>query len=270
MTSSPVISEESGDYMKQSIGHDADWNEIEEIVRRSQSLAVAGQFAAAIMHEINNPLEAASNLNYLIQQDAKYEDRVLQYSLLLEEQLAALIHIARQTLSFYRSAETREAVAISTLAEAALRVHQKKIFAKQIRLHKNLSCDAVLEVHAGEMLQVISNLIANSIDALPEHGTLRLRVRKSEHELYILVADDGHGIPDAAFAKIFDPFFTTKKERGTGLGLAISKTIVERHRGTIRGRSSVRAGKSGTVFRVTLPLSSASEASCKQASHRVR
>jgi signal transduction histidine kinase len=69
-----------------------------------------------------------------------------------------------------------------------------------------------------------------------------------------MIADDGHGIPETIRQRIFDPFFTTKKEHGTGLGLAISKSIVERHKGRIRARSSVRSGVSGTAFRVSLPL----------------
>jgi len=229
------------------------WDEIEHILRRSQSLAVAGQFAAAIMHEINNPLEAALNLNYLIHQEAGNKDQVRQHSQLLDEQLTILVQIARQTLGFYRSSETKEAIAISTLTEAALRVHQKKISAKQIRLLKKFPRDSVLEVHAGEILQVISNLIANAVDALPKDGTLHLRIRKSEREVHIIVADDGHGIPKSIFDKIFDPFFTTKQEQGTGLGLAISKAIVEKHRGRIKSRSSVRSGRSGTAFRISLP-----------------
>jgi signal transduction histidine kinase len=104
------------------------------------------------------------------------------------------------------------------------------------------------------MLQVISNLIHNSIDALPQDGILRLRLRKAEGEIHLLIADNGHGIPAEYADEIFQPFITTKEERGTGLGLALTKRIVERHRGTIRMRSSVRPGKSGTLFKISLPV----------------
>jgi signal transduction histidine kinase len=229
------------------------WQEIEEIVHRYRSLAVAGQFAAVVMHEINGPLEAVTNLNYLIQQDADNADLVRQYSQLIEEQVLNLIKLSRQTLSFYRSEETREVVAMSTLAEAALRVHQKTIFAKQIRIRRTLPSDVTAEVNPGDMLQVISNLVANAIDALPEEGVLQVRVKRFPREVCIIVADNGHGIPDPIRARIFDPFFTTKRERDTGLGLAISKSIVEKHHGRIRTRSSTRAPKSGTIFRISLP-----------------
>jgi signal transduction histidine kinase len=229
------------------------WHEIEEIVHRYRSFAVAGQYAAVVMHEINGPLEAVTNLNYLIQQDADKADLVRQYSQLIDEQLLSLIKLSRQTLSFYRPEENREVVAVSTLAEAALRIHQKNIFDKQIRIRRSLPSDVTAKVNPGEMLQVISNLVANAIDALPEEGILHMRVKRCTQEVRIIVADNGPGIPDHIRARIFDPFFTTKRERGTGLGLAISKAIIEKHEGRIRTRSSTRTPRSGTIFRISLP-----------------
>jgi signal transduction histidine kinase len=236
-------------------------NEIDGILHQNQELAVVGQFAAAVMHEINGPLEAVTNLNYLIQCEAGDVERVRTYCLLIDEQLLTLTKISRQTLSFYKSSETKEAIAISTLAEAALRVHEKKIAAKQIRLRKRLPVDITAEVHAGDLLQVLSNLVANAVDALPMNGVLGLSVKRGEHEVYVTIADNGPGIPAPVLSKIFDPFFTTKKERGTGLGLAISKSLVEKHKGRIRSRSSTRPTRTGTTFRVSLPIAASSAAS---------
>ncbi len=233
-------------------------DEIDGILRQNQELAVVGQFAAAVMHEINGPLEAVINLNYLIKCEVDDVDRVRQYCGLIDEQLVTLTKLSRQTLSFYKSAETRQAIAIATLAEAALRVHQKTIAAKQIRLRKRLPADITAEVHAGDILQVLSNLVANAVDALPMNGVLGLRLRRGEDEVHVTVADNGPGIPAPVLTKIFDPFFTTKKERGTGLGLAISKSIVEKHQGRIRSRTSTRPTRTGTTFRVSLPLAAAS------------
>jgi signal transduction histidine kinase len=231
------------------------WQEIEETVRRSQSLAAAGQFAASIMHEINGPLEAAVNLNYLILQNANDPDSVQMFSRMMEEQFRTLARLSRQTLSFYRTSDAKEAIGVAALTEAALRIHRQKIAEKGIHLLKTLPQDVTVEAHAGDMLQVLSNLIANAIEALPEKGTLRLRARRVGGEAHITVADNGPGIPNEIAARIFDPFFTTKKERGTGLGLAITKDIVEKHSGRISKRSSVRSGRSGTIFRIALPLS---------------
>ncbi|MGA7243232.1 MAG: ATP-binding protein [Terracidiphilus sp.] len=227
---------------------------IQEILRQNQELTVAGQFAATVMHEINGPLEAVNNLNYLIQQEADDPSQVRLYSRMLEEQLFTLTKLSRQTLSFYRSSETRESIAIATLAEAALRVHEKKISAKRINLRKRFKAAVTAEVHAGEMLQVLSNLVANAIDALPEDGVLYIGVKSSGNEAHVIVADNGTGIPAPILPKIFDPFFTTKKEHGTGLGLAISKSIVEKYHGRIRSRTTTRPHRNGTVFRISFPL----------------
>jgi signal transduction histidine kinase len=253
MASSPVNLLE--DVMTSSVAEESSLkHEIDDIVRQSQELAVAGQYAAAIMHEINGPLEAVTNLNYLIQQEADDATRVRQYSKLLDEQIVTLTKLSHQTLSLYKSPEIREPIAISTLAEAALRVHQKKITAKQIQLRKRLPPDVTAEVHAGDLLQVLSNLISNAVYALPESGTLGLSVKGDTREVHVTVADNGPGIPAPMLTKIFDPFFTTKRERGTGLGLAISKAIIDKHDGRIRTRSNMGPIRHGTAFRISLPL----------------
>jgi signal transduction histidine kinase len=231
-----------------------EWLALQESLRQVQRQAIAGQFAATIMHEINNPLEAIGNLVYLIEQDPDNPSRVVERSRQIQEQLATLTRIARQTLSFYKPSVLREEVGATTLVEAALRTQCAGINAKRIRIEKFLSSDVTVEAHPGEMLQVVSNLIANAVDAMPVNGTLYLRSGHSCHQVHILVADNGHGIPPAIAGKIFDPFFTTKKEKGTGLGLAIAKTIVERNRGQIRTRSSVKEGRSGTAFRISMPI----------------
>jgi signal transduction histidine kinase len=204
------------------------------------------------MHEINNPLEAISNLTYLVGRAADDAGKVKNYIDMIEEQLDHVRRIARQTLKFYKQGEP-ESVDLVGLAKAALRLHDRNIAAKRLTLRTDLRTEAHALAHPGDMLQVVSNLLINALDALPEEGTLYLRVRQSNNEVHVTVADNGHGIPRAAMDKIFNPFFTTKKEHGTGLGLAISRSIIERHKGRIRMRSSVRRNRSGTVFRISLP-----------------
>jgi signal transduction histidine kinase len=232
-------------------------------LRKSQALALAGQFAAATMHEVNGPLEAITNLNYLVQTNSDDGEQVRNFSGLIYEQLLVLSSVSRQTLSFYHSRETVEPIPIAPLAEAALRIHRQKIAAKEIRLLKKLPGDVIVESHAGAMLQVFSNLIGNAIEALPVQGTLQIRAACIDGEAHILFADNGHGIPNEIRVRIFEPFFSTKKEHGTGLGLAITKGIIERHRGKIRIRTSAKTGRSGTAFRISLPLRSQSGATAK-------
>jgi signal transduction histidine kinase len=237
--------------------------QLEEALQESQALALAGQFAAATMHEVNGPLEAISNLNYLVRTNSNDGEQVRNYSVLLEEQLGILNTVSRQTLSFYHSRETVERVPIALLAEAALRIHRNKIAAKEIRLLTTLPGDVMVESNPGAMLQVFSNLIGNAVEALPVKGTLQIRAWCTDLEAHILFADNGRGIPTAIRGRIFEPFFSTKKERGTGLGLAITKAIVERHRGRIRSRTSTCTGRNGTAFRISLPLRAQSAATAK-------
>lgn len=240
------------------------FRQLEEALQESQALALAGQFAAATMHEVNGPLEAISNLNFLVRINSDDGEQVRNYAGLLDEQIGILATISRQTLSFYHSQETKEPIRIAPLAEAALRIHHKKIAAKEIRLQKELPGGVIVESHAGAMLQVFSNLIGNAVEALPPKGTLQIRARcSSDGEAHILFADNGHGIPADIRFRIYEPFFSTKKEHGTGLGLAITKAILERHRGRIRNRTSTQTGRSGTAFRVSLPLWAQSSAVAK-------
>ena len=231
----------------------SDWERLEEALKKSQSLAAAGQFAAAIMHEINNPLEAISNLNYLINVEPDNPENVRVYSRLLEEQLGLVIEIAHQTLSFCRPPDALTTVDLGALAQAAIRIHEGKAAAKNVRIERKIARINQIHSHAGELLQVVANLIGNALDAMSEGGTLHVRVRKAGTDVHITVADNGHGIPSEMLTRIFEPFFSTKKERGTGLGLAISKSILERHGGRARVRSSVQEGKSGTAFRLSFP-----------------
>lgn len=224
-----------------------------EALQKSEERATSGQLALEVMHDIRNPLEAVGYLVHLTLQDADDSERVRHHMQMAEEQIAALNEIASGTLRLARASPTPRPVDLAVLAEAALRMHQHAIESKGARLVKDVRGDLVAEVYTGEMLQVISNLMVNALDAIPEHGTVCLRLRKSGSKVRIVVADNGHGIPGEIIGQVFTPFFTTKEGRGTGLGLSLSKKIIDRHNGTIRMRSSVRPGRSGTAFQILLP-----------------
>jgi signal transduction histidine kinase len=218
-----------------------------------QERVTAGQFALEVMHEIRNPLEALGHLTYLTLTNPQDPEKVVTYMRMAEEQMALLNQVVSQTLGFARISAPAKTTDLFDLAEAALRIHQRTIEARKIHLVRDLPRGILAEIRRGELLQVISNLIANALDALPSDGTLSVRLRKGKGHVRILIADTGSGIPPEHAKSIFQPFFTTKGERGTGLGLSLSKKIVERHGGQISLRSSVRTGKSGTTFRISLP-----------------
>ena len=240
--------------MPRSPVQNPDWDNFDDALRRARSLATAGRYAATVVHDINNPLEAATNLAYLLKEDADDPIKVREYAVLLEEQLAVVAGITRQTLEYYRSPDGMKALNLVDVANAAIRVHEHKIAAKELRLRKVLPEQVLVTANAGELLQVVTNLLANAVDALPAKGTISIKIRRCENEAHLLVVDNGHGIPEPILAKVFEPFFSTKGDRGTGLGLAISKSILERHSGRIRARSCVRPGRNGTAFRISLPL----------------
>lgn len=172
---------------------------------------------------------------------------------LAEEQITLLQGIVSQTLGFAQAGAAPKPIDLVALAEAALRIYQHALSAKNIRVIKDLPGDLVAHVFTGKLLQVISNLIVNALDVLPNEDRLHLRLRKRAATIHFVVADNGGGIAAEHLGSLFRPFFTTKGDAGTGLGLALSKNIVERHRGTVRIRTSTRPGRSGTTFRISLP-----------------
>ena len=220
---------------------------------RAAERITAGQLALEVMHEIRNPLEALGHLTFLTLDDPRDTEKVVKYMRMAQEQMVILNRIVSQTLGYARTLAEPKPSDLVDLAEAALRIHQRTIEAKKIHLVKDLPSGITAEIRMGEILQVVSNLIVNALDALPADGTLAVRLRKRRGMVHILIADNGHGIPREYAKAIFEPFFTTKEERGTGLGLALSKKIIERHGGRIWVRSSVRPGNSGTTFRISLP-----------------
>ena len=213
----------------------------------------AGQLALEVIHEIRNPLEALGHLTYLAMEEPHETEKVIRYMRMAEEQLATLNRIVSQTLGFARTSADRRPYDMADLAEAALRIHQHVIREKKIHIVRDLSGSHIASIHKGEILQVVSNLIANALDALPGNGTVTIRLRTRGSNVHLVVADNGHGIAAENASRIFEPFFTTKKEHGTGLGLALSKKIVDQHRGRLRMRSSVRPDTRGTTFVISLP-----------------
>jgi signal transduction histidine kinase len=175
-----------------------------------------------------------------------------------ETQLLRLGEITRKTLSFYREQTEASHFDLIEIAESALKIHSHRVKRQNVDIRKRVAGPAVASVFAGEILQILSNLILNSLDALPESGAvLCVRVRTSQGKVHITIADNGAGIEPSIYENMFQPHRTTKSQ-GTGLGLWLSRKIVEKHNETIRCRSSRQPGGSGTTFRLSLPRSQSS------------
>ncbi len=213
----------------------------------------AGHLALEIMHEIRNPLEVIGHLSYLADQEAESPEQVRTYMRLIEEQIRTLSRITNRTLSYAKLPESRGLVDLVALTESALRIHQRAMEDKHIHLVRKSSGLAVAKVDGPRMLQVLSNLIANALDAMPAKGQLTIRAKKRNGHVELLVADSGHGMQPDVLERLFQPFFTTKEKGGNGLGLSLTKRIVEDHGGKLLVRSTVRPGRSGSIFKIRLP-----------------
>jgi two-component system CheB/CheR fusion protein len=231
-----------------------------EALLASEKMAATGRLAAALSHEINNPLSSVISAVYLLRRDETLNPTARDFVQTVEEELGRISHITKSTLAFYREAESPVDVKLSEQIENALAMLAPKLTAKKVAVDKQFRSDGTLRAFPGEIRQVLTNFIDNAVDALPEGGTIKLRVtdgRKwanpEQRGVRVIVADNGTGIPPVSQSKIFEPFFTTKGEKGTGLGLWVARGIVEKYRGQIRLRSSDRPGRSGTCFALFLP-----------------
>ncbi len=231
----------------------------EQTLRTTERLATVGRLAATIAHEINNPLEALTNLVYLARTNT-CDEQIRPYLAQAEEELARVSVLTRQTLGFYRETRGVRRLRVGELTAPLVAAMQPRARNRGVGIRTEFRRDPQINCIPGEVRQLIANLLNNSIDVAPAGSTIRVRISAARFiggqrktGVRLTVADSGPGIPPNLRARLFEAFFTTKKEVGTGLGLWVSKNIVERHGGQIRLRSSTRPGKTGTVFSVLLP-----------------
>jgi PAS domain S-box-containing protein len=234
----------------------------ENALRQSEKLAATGRLAATIAHEINNPLEAVTNLIYLSRTDPEVPQGVQQLLETADSELARVAQIAQQTLGFYRDTTRPIEIKLNDLLHGVVDLFERKMVSRKISCAVDLEPDLCINGLQGEVRQVFSNLIVNAIDAFTlgptlKPGTIRIRGRHLRYDgqdaISVLICDQGSGISASARQRIFSPFFTTKLSVGTGLGLWVTRGFVEKQGGSINFRS--RTGDaSGTIFRVVLPV----------------
>lgn len=231
----------------------------EAALLQSEKLAAVGRLASSIAHEINNPLEAVMNLIFLARRYAKVPE-AQQYLDAADAEIRRVSIIANQTLRFHKQASNPQAVSCEELFDSVLGIYEGKLRNSDIRVEQRLRTKRPLVCFEGDIRQVLNNLVGNAVDAMRAGGRLLMRSREGRQwstgrrGMVLTVADTGEGIGEAAKGRIFEAFFTTKGIAGTGLGLWVSQEIVTRHSGSLRVRSSERAGRSGTVFTLFLPL----------------
>jgi signal transduction histidine kinase len=232
----------------------------ESALKKNEKLAAVGRLAASIAHEINNPLEAVTNLLFLALESAD-PGQVHRYIQAAERELRRVSIISNQTLRFHKQSTNPKFVRSDELLHGVIAAYQARIMNGGVRVEERLRAQEPLYCFDGEIRQALNSLIGNAIDAMrTEGGRLLVRSRegtgwRSGHRCLILtIADTGHGISPENRDRIFEPFFTTKGIGGTGLGLWVTQEIAERHQGWLRVRSAEAKGRSGAVFNLVLPF----------------
>ncbi|MBX0329775.1 GAF domain-containing protein [Oscillochloris sp. ZM17-4] len=224
---------------------------------QSAKLAAVGELSASVAHEINNPLYAARNSLYLVEQDLPEEAPERTFLAIAQQELGRIARIITRMRDFYRPAKAELAATnANSLLRETLELVQTHLRHSRINAAADLSNEIPLIIaHADQLRQVFLNIILNACDAMPDGGDLRVKTRllqarsESPTTIAIDICDTGVGIPPEHRPHLFEPFYTTKAN-GTGLGLAISAHIVTQHGGRILVESE---RNQGTTFSILLP-----------------
>jgi signal transduction histidine kinase len=222
-------------------------------------MSTVGSLASSMTHEFNNILTTV--INYaklgLRHKDAATREKAFD-KILAAGQRAAKITTGMLSYS-RRGGDAREATDLVALVQEVLVLVAKDLQMHRVRLQTNFEGEPVVaEINAGQVQQVLLNLIINARQAMEAGGQMTVQVRRNAESGVgeISVRDSGHGIPAETLRKIFDPYFTTKTadaqgQGGTGLGLSLAREVIEAHHGRIRVESSIGQG---TTFTLKLPL----------------
>jgi signal transduction histidine kinase len=236
----------------------------EKALMDTEKLAVVGRLASSIAHEINNPLEAVTNLLYLMSKTALPPDGA-QYLQLAQLELSRVSQITIETLRFSRQNSIAMPVILSDLIDSVISLHEGKLKRSGVQVERQYRVHHALLCFPSQLRQVFANLIANAIDAMagmPE-PRLALRVRDARHPetgdpgVRVTVADTGSGMSRATLPHIWEPFFTTKASTGTGLGLWVTQEIIHKHGGAITVRTRTDSKNHGSIFSVFFPRTAA-------------
>lgn len=241
---------------------------VEAALRESEKLAAVGRLASTISHEINNPLEAVTNLVYLaaaLLPERPDTAETRHYLTGADEELRRVKDITSQSLRFARQSSDPLAVFLNSTIESVLDIYKARLRNYGIEIHTRLRSTQHVVVFESEIRQVISNLVNNAIDTMKTTDRRGLYIRTREATdfrsdrtgVLLTISDQGSGIAPRTREGIFKAFFSTKGQNGTGLGLWVTMGIIERHHGRILVRSSTDKDRCGTTFEIFLPFQAA-------------
>ena len=235
-------------------------DELEEALRRSERLAATGRMVATIAHELNNPLDALTNVMHLLKKSPSLDSDAAELVDMAQREVLRLSNLSRQTLAPHRETKLPVVTRLSDLLDDVCAMYRPRLQAAKIELDRDYQIAGEVTIFPSELRQVFTNLITNAIDAIGHKGRLSLAIEEApDHQVVVKVRDTGCGIPQENLKTIFEPFFSTKGEQGTGIGLWVVKGIVDKLGGHIEVESST-AGETGTTFNIFLPANHREEA----------
>src|ERR1017187_10225678 len=238
---------------------------MEQALLNSEKLAATARLASTMAHEINNPLGAITNLIYLLA-PLQSSPEAQAYIATLDHQVRGLSRIATQMLKFHRDNNQPTEFKLEELVREVANFYRPQAERQGIVVDQRLETEGIIVGYSGEIVQVVTNLLLNALEATPSGGKIILHLYPAPPWLckvhgqcgYCLsVADTGSGIDPQHYARLFEPFFTTKGDKGTGLGLWLCMGIVSRVSGSMRVWSTRRPGRARTCFPVFLPAEEA-------------
>ncbi len=228
---------------------------MKQALKQSEKLAHMGQLSAGIAHELNNPLGVVIMYSNILLEESKEGDPVREDLKLIVDQAGRCKKIVAGLLNFARKSQVNhQLVSIKDLVDHSL---ESLIIPAKVKINiedRTTNPEAMLDLE--QMMQVLTNLIKNAIDAMPNGGSVNIKLEDTLSDVIIVIRDTGIGIKEEDRAKIFEPFFTTKSiGQGTGLGLATAYGIVKMHKGQITADSNDNPSKgaTGTSFKIVLP-----------------
>jgi PAS domain S-box-containing protein len=226
----------------------------ESALVRSEKLAAIGRLSATIAHEVNNPLEAITNLIYLAKTDPNLSPTTSEYLQRADQELSRLGAIARRTLTFVRSRSAPGPVSAIDTIDSVAGMFQPRCAGRGAEIFVLPFQDFSLPIPSDDLRQILTNIVSNACDALPESGgRIRIEAACADGKATITIADNGHGITPENLQRIFDPFFTTKADVGTGIGLWVSRDLAEKNDGHVTVETSNLPPGFRTLFRIELP-----------------
>jgi PAS domain S-box-containing protein len=228
----------------------------ESALIRAEKLAAAGRLASTIAHEINNPLEAITNLLYLVEVGLDSNSPARLHLEMAEKEIARLAGISRLTLNFVRKPPVGP-IHLASVIDSVLDLFEARCTNRGIVLQRVHCAEAIVALPGDQLRQVFANLISNAFDAVTASHSPRKEIAvQSQAEsglVRIAVSDTGIGIAPEVLGQIFDPFFSTKDDIGTGIGLWVTKELIEKYDGEITVESGDHLAPYQTTFHIQLP-----------------